>query len=78
MRSFRSFRKLLPWQHLGRKNLGFLYACSQGAEMAWDFNDDSGLKPGVKEPQIPEAEIYNVITSPSRWDLTVRRSTHTI
>jgi hypothetical protein len=57
--------KLLPWKHFGRKNLGFLYAFSHGAEMVWDFDDDNGLKTGLKEPQVPEAEVYNVVTGRS-------------
>ena len=35
--------KLLPWNHFGRKNVGYLYAMLHGAEVIWDFDDDNGL-----------------------------------
>ena len=34
----------LPWNHFGRKNVGFLYAILHGAEIIWDFDDDNLLK----------------------------------
>ena len=33
----------IPWNHFGRKNVGYLYAILHGARMAWDFDDDNGL-----------------------------------
>lgn len=35
------FVRLLPWNHFGRKNVGFLYAIRQGARRVWDFDDVS-------------------------------------
>jgi len=32
--------KLLPFNHLGRKNLGYVYAIWHGARYIWDFEDD--------------------------------------
>jgi hypothetical protein len=34
---------LLPWNHFGRKNLGYLYALQHGAKRVWDFDDDNVL-----------------------------------
>ena len=31
----------LPWNSFGRKNIGYLYAISQGAEVIFDFDDDN-------------------------------------
>ena len=33
----------IPWNHFGRKNVGYLYAILHGARMIWDFDDDNGL-----------------------------------
>jgi hypothetical protein len=35
--------EVLPWNHFGRKNLGFLYAILHGAKAIWDFDDDNLL-----------------------------------
>lgn len=35
--------KMLPWNHFGRKNVGYLYAVLHGARMVWDFDDDNFL-----------------------------------
>eukprot|EP01039_Chlorochromonas_danica_P005643 gene5643-6225_t len=35
--------KLLPWNHFGRKNIGFLYAIINKAEAIYDFDDDNLL-----------------------------------
>lgn len=32
-----------PWNHFGRKNIGFLYAIQRGATMIFDFDDDNIL-----------------------------------
>ena len=32
-----------PWNHFGRKNLGYLFAIVNGAKMVWDFDDDNQL-----------------------------------
>ena len=32
---------LLPWNHFGRKNLGFLVAARRGARWVFDFDDDN-------------------------------------
>lgn len=32
-----------PWNHFGRKNLGYLFAIANGAKMIWDFDDDNQI-----------------------------------
>ena len=39
-----SFVQAIPWNHFGRKNIGYLYALSRGALVIWDFDDDNMLK----------------------------------
>ena len=33
-----------PWNHFARKNIGYLYAISHGAQFVFDFDDDNLLK----------------------------------
>lgn len=33
----------IPWNHFGRKNVGYLYALLYGASVVWDFDDDNIL-----------------------------------
>lgn len=35
--------QLLPWNHFGRKNVGFLFAILHGASAVYDFDDDNML-----------------------------------
>ncbi len=49
----------LPWSHIGHKNIGYLFAISQGAKQIWDFSDDHML---IKEEfNIPSLRD-NIIT----------------
>lgn len=41
--------RMLPWNHFGRKNLGYIYAIWRGAASIWDFDDDNVLTPGTVE-----------------------------
>ena len=34
---------VLPWNHFGRKNIGYIYAILHGACIIWDFDDDNIL-----------------------------------
>ena len=34
----------MPWHSFGRKNIGYLYAIANGAQVIWDFDDDNILK----------------------------------
>ena len=40
---FRTLRHV-PWNHFGRKSIGFLYAIAGGCEHIYDFDDDNHLK----------------------------------
>ena len=42
--------KHLHWNHFGRKNIGFMYAISQGAEWIYDFDDDNTLIDPTRDP----------------------------
>lgn len=37
------FVKNLPWNHFGRKNVGYIFAILNGAKYIWDFDDDNML-----------------------------------
>jgi len=37
--------KHVPWNHFGRKSIGFLYATAGGCQRIYDFDDDNHLKP---------------------------------
>lgn len=39
-----SFVNRIPWNHFGRKNIGYFYAIAHGAKVIWDFDDDNILK----------------------------------
>jgi len=38
-----NFAAEVPWNHFGRKNIGYLYAIANGAQSLWDFDDDNKL-----------------------------------
>jgi len=38
-----TFALQTPWNHFGRKNLGYLYAIANGAKFIWDFDDDNKI-----------------------------------
>ena len=42
MQGFEIVREI-PWNHFGRKNLGYLYAIQHGADTVFDFDDDNEL-----------------------------------
>lgn len=45
--AFSQLSARLPWNHFGRKNMGYLFALLHGAEQIWDFDDDNFLKDNV-------------------------------
>ena len=54
-----AFVDALPWNHFGRKNIGYLYAIIHGAKVIWDFDDDNALKfwiPGAAPPGAPSID----------------------
>ena len=44
-----AFVDSLPWNSFGRKNVGYLYAISQGAKIIFDFDDDNIIKFWLKD-----------------------------
>ena len=38
------FVQAMPWHSFGRKNIGYLFAISNGANVIWDFDDDNIIK----------------------------------
>jgi hypothetical protein len=38
----------VPWNHFGRKNIGYMYAIAAGAQRIFDFDDDNKLKAGME------------------------------
>lgn len=55
------FSGLLPWNSYTRKNIGYLHAISQGAEIIYESDDDNiPLGNWVKEPEfLTDAEVLN-------------------
>jgi hypothetical protein len=58
------FRSLnaTPWNHFARKNLGFLYAMREGAEIILDFDDDNEFlwpifSPAFEDPSSVNASV---------------------
>ncbi len=54
----------LPWNHFGRKNVGYLYAIAHGAKWIWDFDDDNELTgrgdiviPGLRGSEVTYLEV---------------------
>ncbi len=53
---FSPFVKQLPWNHFGRKNVGYLWAILHNASYIWDFDDDNKLQ--RKFPELMAANIH--------------------
>lgn len=51
------FARRLPWNHFGRKNIGYLYAIQHGAVVIWDFDDDNILKHTEIQPGKMHIEV---------------------
>ena len=50
----------LPWNSFGRKNIGYIFAISQGAKIIFDFDDDNIIKFWIKDASIdPVMDIDN-------------------
>jgi len=55
---------LLPWNHFGRKNVGFIFAMLHGAKVIWDFDDDNILVNKVSPMPVPAKDLdINVIVN---------------
>lgn len=42
--------QILPWKSFSRKNIGYLYAIAQGAQLVYDFDDDNVLVDAAYRP----------------------------
>jgi hypothetical protein len=54
------FLAAIPYRHFARKNIGYLYAIQQGANLLFDFDDDNLLpldpKTGLVSPPLPSPD----------------------
>ena len=54
------FVKACPWNYNGRKNIGYYYAITHGANTIWEFDDENMLKfwiPGAAPPGAPSIDV---------------------
>ena len=58
----------VPWNHFGRKSVGFLYAIAGGCEKIYDFDDDNHLR---------SPEGFDKVSSWKRYELKATRKTRT-
>lgn len=61
--------RLIPWHHFGRKNLGYLYAIMQGAELVWDFDDDNVRKQGAVLNANPDVTLAAMASNCSLFNV---------
>jgi hypothetical protein len=70
--SFGAFVRSMPWDHLSRKNVGYVFALLHGAEYIFDFDDDVYVKlddsgkpheliPTESDPSEMKLESVNII-----------------
>jgi len=57
---FPEFFAKIPYNHFGRKNLGYIFAIIHGAKKVWDFDDDNNLLEGGSIPNPESAQIKQV------------------
>ena len=63
--------KSIPWNDVGRKDIGYLYAIAHGAKMIWDFDDFNMLKFWIPDAAPPGAPSL-VTAVPSTDSVQVR------
>ena len=71
------FVSSIPWNHFGRKNVGYLYAMKKGASVIWDYDDDNMLKYWIKDAATSNSmSIDNIIDEINRSEkITVSQPT---
>ena len=71
-------KRLLRWNHFGRKNLGFIYAIQQGARWVYDTDDDNELKNMAEGIPLPRtnALIEEVASAHKLYNLYPQMSTN--
>lgn len=53
---------IIPWNHFGRKNIGYMFAIHHGARVIWDTDDDNKLRdPELLNALESEAEDVQVV-----------------
>lgn len=71
----------LPWNHFGRKNIGYMYAITKGAKVIYDTDDDNllklpmedilglteGVHPLVDTEGEPVTNLYRLFSSKFSW-----------
>lgn len=62
----------LPWNHFGRKNVGYLYAILHGASVVWDFDDDNELLRSDGKLEVPgmESSVVPIVRRLHAYQLT--------
>ncbi|CAM9486179.1 unnamed protein product [Ectocarpus sp. 8 AP-2014] len=50
--------EILPWNHFGRKNVGYMYAIQHGAKVIYDVDDDNALI--HPEEGVPHAGVSSI------------------
>eukprot|EP00397_Hematodinium_sp_SG-2012_P013175 GEMP01013369.1.p1 GENE.GEMP01013369.1~~GEMP01013369.1.p1 ORF type:complete len:525 (+),score=102.19 GEMP01013369.1:36-1610(+) len=66
---FTSLVKQIPYNHFGRKNLGYVWALSRGAEWIFDFDDDNVLvAPLLKQLQSLHSTPTPVLNAPALFN----------
>jgi len=64
MASLSPMVEAIPWNHFGRKNVGYLWAIVHGAQVIWDFDDDNELLAPLV-PWRPNSLVNNTIFFPN-------------
>jgi len=60
MELFPTLSEVIPWNHYGRKNIGYIYAIKSGAKRIWDFDDDTLGVVNINGT-LPPNTIYTII-----------------
>lgn len=68
--------ELVPWNHFGRKNFGYLYAIAHGGRLVWDFDDDNQLLASTFNPKQPRIREPSDKNSTIVYTLPANRNDH--
>jgi len=62
LQMYSTFASQIPWNHFGRKNLGYLYAIANGAKSIWDFDDDNKILSAEHFLDISDNDLSGLLT----------------
>jgi len=62
--------KHIPWNHFGRKSIGFMFAIHHGADLIYDFDDDNSVNCG------PDSMFHKVIDDSQDLTVDIVRTGH--